>query len=63
MKAKHALCIVNCVEDAKSFLLEFQAYHDEWTIVSTHGAVNDYLTTKKIDCLELSSLITALIPA
>ena len=58
MKSNHALCVLNCVEDAKSFLSEFQACHNEWTIVSTHGAVNDFFMTKGIACLELSSLIT-----
>ena len=58
MKNISNLCILNCVEDAKSFLSEFRYCLNEWTIVSTHGSVNDFLAIKGIDCLELSSLIT-----
>ena len=58
MAANHSLCLLNCVEDAKSFLSEFKKCHHEWTVVSTHGAVNDFLTTEGVDCLELSSIIS-----
>lgn len=58
MKNISNLCILNCVEDAKCFLSEFRYSLNEWTIVSTHSSVNDFLVTKELNCLELSSLIT-----
>ena len=53
-----SLCVLNCIEDAQLFLEEFSGEYDEWLTVSTHGSVNDFLKTKKLQCLELSSLMT-----
>lgn len=53
-----SVCVLNCVEDAQTFLTEFGHTPDRWLLVSTHGSVNDYLRPLNITCLELTSLLT-----
>ncbi len=52
-----SICILNCVDGAKSFISKFENNMTSWVIVSTHGSVNNYLSTLNIDCLELVSLV------
>lgn len=51
------VCILNCIEDVQDFLAEFDDSASNWTILSTHGAVNEYLRTLKIESIELASLL------
>lgn len=53
-----SLAILNCVADAQSFLYHFKNSLGEWRLASTHGAVNDYLNTQGVSCLELSSVLS-----
>ena len=51
-------CILNCVEDAKSFLSEFEGEHRQWDLFSTHDGVGDFLSSRNVECTNLTSFIT-----
>ena len=57
-KESRFYCILNSVEDAKSFLSEFEGEHSQWDLFSTHDGVRDFLSSRNVECTNLTSFIT-----
>ena len=51
------LCVFNTPADVRDFLLSRESLESEWALLSTHASVNDFLDSRGIECLQLSSLL------